>query len=103
MPVIASRVVMAALGVAYVTKKAYVSTAPEEYFTPFLILFLIVFAATGIGNGSSLRTIANVFDKRIKGDTAIRTPRFRRLPHGPYRAEPVVLSAARRLREKSLG
>jgi len=59
--------VMAALGVAYFMKKAYVSATPEEYFTPFLILFLILFAATGIGNGSTFRTIANVFDKEQAG------------------------------------
>jgi MFS transporter, NNP family, nitrate/nitrite transporter len=59
--------VLAALGVAYFMKQAYASTTPEEYFTPFLILFLILFAATGIGNGSTFRTIAMVFDKEQAG------------------------------------
>jgi NNP family nitrate/nitrite transporter-like MFS transporter len=48
-------------------KKSYVSATPEGYFTPFLILFLILFTATGIGNGSSFRTIANVFDEEQAG------------------------------------
>ncbi len=34
---------------------------------PFLILFLILFAATGIGNGSTFRTIAMVFNKEQAG------------------------------------
>ncbi len=55
--------VAGALGVAYFMKLAYASATPEEYFVPFLILFLILFAATGIGNGSTFRTIAIVFDK----------------------------------------
>jgi len=59
--------VAAALGVAYFMKEAYASATPEVYFTPFLILFLILFAATGIGNGSTFRTIAMVFDKEQAG------------------------------------
>ena len=55
--------VVCALGVAYFLSLAYASPTPEEYFVPFLILFLILFAATGIGNGSTFRTIAIVFDK----------------------------------------
>jgi NNP family nitrate/nitrite transporter-like MFS transporter len=55
--------VLCALGVAYFMKQAYASATPEEFFAPFLILFLILFAATGIGNGSTFRTIAVVFDK----------------------------------------
>ncbi len=55
--------VACALGVAYFMREAYASETPEEFFTPFLILFLILFAATGIGNGSTFRTIAVVFDK----------------------------------------
>ena len=40
---------------------------PEDYFPPFLILFLVLFAATGIGNGSTFRTIAIVFDREQAG------------------------------------
>ena len=59
--------VACALGVAYYMKAAYASTTPEEYFVPFLVLFLILFAATGIGNGSTFRTISMVFDKEQAG------------------------------------
>ncbi|MDA7635062.1 antiporter [Alphaproteobacteria bacterium] len=59
--------IISALGVAYYMKAAYASPTPEEYFYPFLILFLILFAATGIGNGSTFRTIAVVFNKEQAG------------------------------------
>jgi len=59
--------VLAALGVAYYMKQAYASATPQEYFVPFLILFLILFAATGIGNGSTFRTIAMVFNAEQAG------------------------------------
>jgi len=59
--------VASALGVAYFMKAAYASATPEDYFYPFLILFIILFAATGIGNGSTFRTIAVVFNKEQAG------------------------------------
>ncbi|WP_417446380.1 MFS transporter [Kangiella sp.] len=59
--------VASALGVAYYMKAAYGSASPEEFFIPFFILFLILFAATGIGNGSTFRTIAMVFPKEQAG------------------------------------
>ena len=59
--------VASALGVACYMKLAYASQTPQEFFMPFLILFIILFAATGIGNGSTFRTIAQVFDKEQAG------------------------------------
>ncbi|WP_300530536.1 antiporter [Maricaulis sp.] len=59
--------IAAALGVAYFMREAYASATPEQYFTPFLVLFLVLFAATGIGNGSTFRTIAIVFDREQAG------------------------------------
>ncbi|MEZ5528681.1 MAG: MFS transporter [Burkholderiales bacterium] len=56
-----------ALGVAYYMKAAYNSATPEEFFLPFFLLFLVLFAATGIGNGSTFRTIAMVFPKEQAG------------------------------------
>ncbi len=56
-----------ALGVAYYMKAAYNSATPEEFFVPFFVLFLLLFAATGIGNGSTFRTIAMVFPKAQAG------------------------------------
>jgi NNP family nitrate/nitrite transporter-like MFS transporter len=59
--------IASALGVAYYLRQAYVSATPEEYFLPFFLLFLVLFAATGIGNGSTFRTIAMVFPKEQAG------------------------------------
>ena len=59
--------VVSALGVAYYMKAAYASATPEEYFVPFFLLFLVLFAATGIGNGSTFRTISQVFNKEQAG------------------------------------
>ena len=59
--------VASALGVAWVLRLAYASATPEDYFVPFLLLFLVLFAATGIGNGSTFRTIAVVFDREQAG------------------------------------
>lgn len=59
--------VVCALGAAYYMKAAYGSATPEEYFVPFFVLFLVLFAATGIGNGSTFRTVAVVFPKEQAG------------------------------------
>jgi len=59
--------VATAFALAWLMKQAYASATPQEYFWPFLILFLVMFTATGIGNGSTFRTIAMVFDKEQRG------------------------------------
>ena len=59
--------VASALGVAYFIQAAYASATPQDFFWPFLGLFLILFAATGIGNGSTFRTIAVAFNKEQAG------------------------------------
>jgi NNP family nitrate/nitrite transporter-like MFS transporter len=59
--------IASALGVAYYLQQAYQSATPEEFFMPFFLLFLVLFAATGIGNGSTFRTIAMVFPKEQAG------------------------------------
>ncbi len=56
-----------ALGLAYILQQAYNSATPETLFFPFMALFLLLFAATGVGNGSTFRTIAMVFDKEQAG------------------------------------
>ena len=56
-----------AFGVAYFMHAAYQSATPDEFFLPFFLLFLLLFAASGIGNGSTFRTIAMVFDKEQAG------------------------------------
>jgi NNP family nitrate/nitrite transporter-like MFS transporter len=59
--------IASALGVAYYMSAAYKSATPEEYFWQFFILFIVLFAATGIGNGSSFRSIAMVFNQEQTG------------------------------------
>jgi len=56
-----------ALGLAWILQNAYSSSTPETLFIPFMILFLLLFAATGIGNGSTFRTIGTVFNKEQTG------------------------------------
>ncbi len=59
--------IASALGVAYYMKAAYQSATPEEFFMPFFLLFLVLFAMSGIGNGSTFRTISQVFPKEQAG------------------------------------
>ncbi len=56
-----------ALGVAYFLREAYRSETPQDFFLPFFLIFLLLFAASGIGNGSTFRTIAMVFDQEQAG------------------------------------
>ena len=56
-----------AIGVAYYLTKAYQSATPEEYFWPFFGLFVLLFTATGGGNGFTFRTIAMVFNEEQAG------------------------------------
>jgi len=59
--------IASALGVAYFMAAAYRSATPEQYFWPFFSLFIVLFTATGVGNGSTFRTIAMVFDAEQAG------------------------------------
>ncbi len=58
---------ISALGVAYYMRQAYRSDDPGQYFLQFLVIFLILFAATGIGSGSTFRSISAIFDKEKAG------------------------------------
>jgi NNP family nitrate/nitrite transporter-like MFS transporter len=53
--------------VGYVMMLAYESATPEQYFLPFMLLFVVLFAASGIGNGSTFRTIGVIFDRQQAG------------------------------------
>ena len=53
--------ILAALGVAFYVKQANGAAQPEQFFVPFLILFLLLFITTGIGNGSTFRMISIIF------------------------------------------
>jgi NNP family nitrate/nitrite transporter-like MFS transporter len=65
--IVAVVMIASALGVAYFMIQAYQSATPEEFFFPFFILFIILFTATGVGNGSTFRTIAMVFNEEQAG------------------------------------
>ena len=59
--------ILAALGVAYYIKLAAASDTPQQYFLPFLILFLGLFLTAGIGNGSTFRMISVIFEPSQAG------------------------------------
>ena len=59
--------VAASVAVGYVMQLAFNSATPETYFPAFLGLFMVLFAASGIGNGSTFRTIGVIFDRAQAG------------------------------------
>jgi MFS transporter, NNP family, nitrate/nitrite transporter len=65
--VISAVMVAASVAVGYVMMQAYQSATPEQYFPAFLGLFVVLFAASGIGNGSTFRTIGVIFDRTQAG------------------------------------
>ncbi|HYW58448.1 MAG TPA: antiporter [Polaromonas sp.] len=65
--IISAVMVLASAAVGYVMLLAYKSATPEEYFLLFMALFIVLFAASGIGNGSTFRTIGVIFDRQQAG------------------------------------
>jgi NNP family nitrate/nitrite transporter-like MFS transporter len=65
--IISAVMVVASAAVGYVMLLAYQSSTPEQYFMPFMLLFVLLFAASGIGNGSTFRTIGVIFDRQQAG------------------------------------
>ena len=65
--IISAVMVVASVAVGYVMLLAYRSATPEEYFLMFMVLFVVLFAASGIGNGSTFRTIGVIFDRAQAG------------------------------------
>ena len=65
--IISAVMVVASTAVGYVMLLAYKSPAPEQYFLVFMLLFVLLFAASGIGNGSTFRTIGVIFDRAQAG------------------------------------
>lgn len=59
--------VIASAITGYVMFLAYHSSTPEQYFLIFMVMFVILFAASGIGNGSTFRTVGFVFDQDQRG------------------------------------
>ena len=65
--VISVVMVAASTYAGYIMMQAYQSATPEVYFTEFLVTFVVLFAMTGIGNGSTFRTVGVVFDRLQAG------------------------------------
>src|SRR5574343_59631 len=65
--VISGVMVAASASVGYVMWLAYQSATPEQYFFIFMLLFVLLFTATGIGNGSTFRTIGVMYDRAQAG------------------------------------
>ena len=65
--IISAVMVASSAAVGYVMLLAYKSATPEEYFMVFMVLFVVLFAATGLGNGSTFRTVGVIFDRQQAG------------------------------------
>ena len=65
--IISAVMVAASIAVGYVMMQAYGSATPEAHFPMFLGLFIVLFFASGIGNGSTFRSIGVIFDKQQAG------------------------------------
>ena len=65
--IISAVMVFASVAVGYVMMQAYGSATPEAHFPLFLGLFMLLFFASGIGNGSTFRTIGVIFDRTQAG------------------------------------
>ena len=65
--IISAVMVAASVAVGYVMMQAYASATPEAHFPLFLGLFMLLFFASGIGNGSTFRTIGVIFDRQQAG------------------------------------
>ncbi|HMM78314.1 MAG TPA: MFS transporter [Gammaproteobacteria bacterium] len=65
--VVSAVMAIASIAVGWVMMQAYASATPETWFMPFLGLFVVLFFASGIGNGSTFRTIGVIFDRQQAG------------------------------------
>lgn len=59
--------ILATLAVAYFIIQARESATPETFWWPFFACFMVLFLTTGIGNGSTFRSIPNIFNKEQAG------------------------------------
>ena len=65
--IISAIMVFASAAVGYVMMQAYGSATPEQHFPLFMGLFVLLFAASGIGNGSTFRSVGFIFDRQQAG------------------------------------
>ncbi len=59
--------IIATLAVAYFIVQAKESSTPETYWWPFFTSFMVLFLTTGIGNGSTFRSVPYIFSKEQAG------------------------------------
>ncbi|VAV85028.1 Nitrate/nitrite transporter NarK [hydrothermal vent metagenome] len=59
--------IIAALAVAYFVIQAKETESPEIFWWPFFGAFMVLFLTTGIGNGSTFRSIPYIFSKEKAG------------------------------------
>lgn len=59
--------IAATIGAGYFVSLASHSSAPDQYFVAFLLLFILLFATTGIGNGSTFRMVPIIFSREQAG------------------------------------
>ncbi|MDT8324932.1 MAG: hypothetical protein RRA94_12530 [Bacteroidota bacterium] len=59
--------IAAAVAVAVTVQLAREAATPEAYFPPFLAAFLVLFIATGVGNGSTFRMVPIIFEPAQAG------------------------------------
>ncbi|MCF6347332.1 MAG: hypothetical protein L3J20_03420 [Flavobacteriaceae bacterium] len=59
--------IIAALAVAYFVIQTKGTETPEQYWWPFFAAFMVLFLMTGIGNGSTFRSIPYIFSKEKAG------------------------------------
>ena len=65
--VVAVVMTVSSVGVGYYAHLAYQSATPQDYFLMFFVLIVVLFTATGIGNGSTFRTISMIFSEEQRG------------------------------------
>lgn len=59
--------IIGALGAAYFIIQARQSPSPDANWWPFFACFMLLFLGSGLGNGSTFRSIPYIFDKEIAG------------------------------------
>ena len=75
-------------------KDPAIATANQSWFPWFLLAFLFVFAATGIGNGSTYRMIPLIWQTQARAATAENTPERRQAVVQATRESSAVIGIA---------